>query len=180
MKRILIAAATAALLVASASSQPYGGGPGMMGGYGGGFGPGASAGMMGGYGGGGYGPGGYGPGMMGGSGYGPGMMGGGPGAGNCAAGGGLNLSADQQAKLSALHAELAPKQWALMQKMRELDWRSEGGPGARFDEQAARKAYDAMADVRKQMFELSMENHKRVDAVLTPQQREQWRRGWGG
>ena len=109
-----IAAALAAAtigLAAPAVAQPYGYGPGMMGGYGQGYayGPGMMGGygygpgMMGGYGPGmmgggyGYGPGmmrgyGYGPGMMRGYGYGPGMMGYGPGGyGNR---GDLNLSAD--------------------------------------------------------------------------------------
>lgn len=99
------AAAAAIVVLAFASpvkAQPYG--PGMMGGYGpgygmmgGGYGPGYGPGMMGGYGpgwmmGGGYGPGwmmggGYGPG------YGPGMMGYGPRYYGAA--GDLKLSTDQ-------------------------------------------------------------------------------------
>lgn len=112
-KLLLLAVAAATLGIGMPSqAQPYYG-PGMMGGYGGGYGPGP---MMGpGYGGGymmgpGYGGGnGYGPGMMGGSG--PGMMGGygpgwmmqgygpgvmmGYGGGYYGNQGNLNLSADQ-------------------------------------------------------------------------------------
>ncbi len=112
---IAAAALAAAAMAAPAGAQPYGYGPGMMGGYGpgygmmgpgmmGGYGPGygmMGPGMMGGYG---YGPGmmrgyggyGMGPGMMrgyGGYGMGPGMMGYGPGYyGNQ---GNLNLTTDQ-------------------------------------------------------------------------------------
>lgn len=110
--RNVIAAAGAAVVIAHgypAIAQPYG--PGMMGGYGpgygmmgGGCGPGYSPGMMGGYGPGmmgGYGQGWtMGPGMMGGygagwgGGYGPGMMGG-YGPGNYGNQGDLKLTTDQ-------------------------------------------------------------------------------------
>ena len=53
------------------------------------------------------------------------------------------------------------------------------GAAGQFDEQAARKAYAAMADLRQQMFENWLEQRKRIDGVLTTQQREQVRRGWG-
>lgn len=197
MKRTLtmIAAGLAIAAPLAAWSQSQGPGPGMMGGddysqgmMGGGYGPGM---MGGGYGpgmmGGGYGSGmmggGYGAGMMGG-GYGPGMMMGGYGPGqmgNCGPGsdrGGwraLDLTADQQTKIQGIQEEFRTKQWALMGKMREqglhagmMGW----GRGA-FDETAARKAYDEMASLRKQMFENRLEAHKRIDAVLTDKQREQ-------
>jgi Spy/CpxP family protein refolding chaperone len=168
MKRISILVA-ALLLAISACSQPYGPGrawgdgpesgrygygmgPGMMGGYGYGMGPG----MMGGYG---YG---MGPGMMGG--YGPGVYG--PG-----------FTDEQRTKLAEIQNELGRKQWALMEKMRALA----AAPGdGKYDEQAERKAYEAMADLRKQMFENSLEARKRMDSLLTPQQREQLSRGWRG
>jgi len=53
------------------------------------------------------------------------------------------------------------------------------GPGA-IDEKAARKAYQQMADLRKEMFDAQLEARKKMDAVLTPEQREQLRRGWRG
>ena len=205
MKRKLLAASAALLLgtATAACSQPYGGmGPGMMGGfapgdgqgygqaqgYGPGYGPGhgMGPGMMGGYGPGygmgpgmmGYGQGyGMGPGMMGGYGMGPGMMGGfGPGYGY-----GLDLSDEQRAKISEIQQELAQKHWELMGTMHR-----QGGPMSQafgpgpIDEQAARKAYEAMASAQKQMFELSLQTRKRIDAVLTPEQREQMGRGWRG
>jgi Spy/CpxP family protein refolding chaperone len=205
MKRKLLAASAALLLgtATAACSQPYGGmGPGMMGGYGPGggqgygqgqgYGPGygMGPGMMGGYGPGygmgpgmmgGYGPGyGMGPGMMGGygpGGMGPGMMGGYGGYG----GYGVDLSAEQRAKIADVQREFARKQWESMDKMH-----AEGGPMYQafgpgpFDEKAARNAYQAMADAQKQMFEASLQMRKKIDSVLTPEQREQMGHGWRG
>jgi Spy/CpxP family protein refolding chaperone len=157
----------------------YGPGYGMMGGYGPGYGMGygMGPGMMGG-----FGPGyGMGPGMMGGYGgygMGPGMMG---GYGGYGYGYGPDLSAEQRAKMADIQRDLARKQWELMDKMHE-----EGGPmyqafgpGA-VDEKAARKAFQVMADAQKQMFEAQLEARKKMDAVLTPEQREQMGRGWQG
>ena len=195
MKRKLLAASAAVLLgtATAACSQPYGGmGPGMMGGYGPGGGQGYGQGQ--GYGPG-YGPGyGMGPGMMGGYGgygMGPGMMGGyGPGYGMGPGmmggyggyrGYGVDLSPEQRAKIADIQQELGRKQWGLMEKMHE-----EGGPmyqafgSGAFDEKAARKAYEAMADAQKQMFEASLQMRKKIDGVLTPEQREQMGRGWRG
>ena len=168
MKRKLIAAAAALLLGTAgvAFTQPYGYGPGY------GMGPG----MMGG----GYGPGyGMGPGMMGGGygpgyGMGPGMMGG-YGPGNVY---GLDLSAEQREKIGEIQQEFAKKQWGLMTSMH-----SPGGPMEQMfsgDEKAARQAYEAMAAARKQMFEAQLDMRKRVDAVLTKEQREQLQRNYRG
>jgi Spy/CpxP family protein refolding chaperone len=190
MKRALLAIAVASLAVAAAAfAQPYGPGygPGPGGGYGPGYGMGP--GMMGGYGPGygmgpgmmgGYGPGyGMGPGMMGGygpgAGMGPGMMG---GFGGLDA---LDLSEAQRTKITEIRRELFGAHWALMGKMHQ-----QGGPmeeayaSGKFDEKAARKAYDAMSESRKQMFEASLQAYKRIDALLTPEQREQLRSGGRG
>jgi len=157
----------------------YGTGPGMMGGYGG-YGPGYGMcpGMMGGYGG--YGPGyGMGPGMMGGYGggygMGPGMMGGyGPG------GSALKLSDDQISKIAGIQEQLWKNRWELMGKLHEQRFQLQQIFGSgNVDDAAARKFYAAMADTQKQMFEASLDARKRMDAVLTKEQREQLRLGWG-
>lgn len=160
MKRTLIAiaVATSALVAGSALAQP-GWGPGMMGGYGEGYGYGP--GMMGGYGGG------YGPGM--GGGMGMGMGGGGPRALALA-----DLSAEQRGKIRQAQQDFWKKQWPLMQQMHSTAWDADG---AELDDQAARKNYDAVAGLHKQMFENQLELRKRIDGVLTPQQRESLRRG---
>ena len=138
----------------------YGMGPGMMGGYGPGYGMGP--GMMGG-----YGPGyGMGPGMMGGYGpgygMGPGMMGGygpgygmGPGmTGGCSGYGrgnnALNLSDAQRQKIQKIQEGAARSQWEIMNKMHE----------------AISQGWE--------------EAQKKIDAVLTKEQREQLNRGRRG
>ena len=158
IKRALIAAAASVLFAASAWSQPYGMGPGMMGGYG----PGAY---------------GMGPGMMGGYGMGPGMMGG-YGSGGYSA---LDLSADQRKKIAQIQDETAQAQWKLMGTMHQQGYHMFDSFGAAaVDEQSARKAFQSMTDAQKAMFETSLDARKRIDAVLTKEQREQLRRGWGG
>ena len=141
--------------------------PPMMGGYGPGYG--AGPGMMGGPGyGRGYGPGyGMGPGMMGGYGpgygMGPGMMGGygpgygmGPGMmwGNGGCGGygynALKLSDAQRTKIQKIQEDAARSQWEIMNKMHEAI--SQGWQDAQ----------------------------KKIDAVLTKEQREQLQHGWRG
>jgi len=173
MKRKLIAAAAvAALFSATAWAQM---GPGMMGGAGpGGYGMGPE--MMGGHGPHGYGmgPGMMGPGMMGGYGMGRGMMGGYGWAGY----GGLNLNDEQRAKIAAIQEESSGKQRELVGKMHEQrhELHQFDSPG-KVDDDAARKAYQAMSDARKAMFEISLDVRKRIDAVLTKEQREQLQSG---
>jgi Spy/CpxP family protein refolding chaperone len=140
--------------------QGYGRAPGGAGGYGPGYGMGP--GMMGG-----YGPGyGMGPGMMGG--YGPGygmgpwMMGGygggygyGMGPGMMGGYGGygynpLNLSDAQRTKIQKIQEDAARSQWEIMNKMHEAI--SQGWQDAQ----------------------------KKIDAVLTKEQRDRLQRGWRG
>ena len=160
MKRTWIAVGAAAVLAASAAAQPGPGfGPAMMGGYGPGM-------MMDG----------YGPGMLMGP-HGPGMMGG-VGRWDTAP---SDLSAEQRKALWQVRQDFWKKQWPLMQAMHAAMWGGDAGdPGAAFDEQAARRAYEAASGVRKQMFENMLEMRKRSDAILTPKQREELRRGAGG
>jgi Spy/CpxP family protein refolding chaperone len=162
MKRTLIGLGVAAsvLVAGLVAAQPYGTGPGMMNGYG----PGASYGM--------------GPGFMpgpGGYGMGPGMMGSFGGEAYV----GLDLSPEQRNKIAEIQQATTKAQWQLMGTMREQGYRMYGiaGPGA-FDEAAARKLFDAMTETRKAMFEMQIEARKKLDAVLTPEQRDQLRRYW--
>jgi Spy/CpxP family protein refolding chaperone len=150
----------AALLLAAAASagaQSYGPG-GMMGNS-----PGM---MMGG-----------GPGMMGGAGMGPGMM-----WGNLdQAYAGLDLSADQRKKIADIQEQSSKSMWQLMGTLHEQGYRMGHMMGASpVDDADARKAYDAMAATHKAMFESQLDARKRIDAVLTPAQREQLRKYWGG
>jgi Spy/CpxP family protein refolding chaperone len=154
MKRRFAGLAAFLLLGITACAQPEPG-PGMMGG---GYGPGhgMGRGMT------------MGPGMMG-----PGMMGG--------YGMPSDLTPEQRTRMAEIQQELRRQQSGVMQSMHSTMGSGEGpAVGGAFDEQAARKNYDAAAALHKQMFENSLEARKRIDALLTPQQREQLRRGAGG
>ena len=168
MKRRLAGLAAFLLLGITACAQP-GSGPGMMGGQGMmGSGDGMSPGMRGG----GHGPGhGMGHGIMMGPGMmGPGMMGG--------YGMPSDLTPEQRTGMAEIQQELRRKQSDVMQSMHSMMGSGDGpAAGGAFDEQTARKNYDAVAALHKQMFENSLEARKRMDALLTPQQREQLRRG---
>lgn len=178
----LVGVAVLALLVAAcAPPQPLG--PGMMGGPGPGMGYGMGPGMMG-PGSAGYGmspgmtgPGGcgMGPGMMGpgggcgvGYGMGPGTMGGGPW------GGGLDvpdLTDEQQQKIAAIVQDSRRANWDLMRAMHESVRAAQGQHGG-FDEAAARRHFESMSALHKQMFERALETRRRIDELLTPAQRE--------
>jgi Spy/CpxP family protein refolding chaperone len=157
----------------------YGMGPGMMGGYG----PGGGYGMGPGYGrGNGYG---MGPGMMGG--YGPGYgrgYGYGMGPGGCggygAGWGALKLSDEQRTKIDKILEDSARQRWELMGKMHEQGWKMrELYASGKADDAALKQAYDTMSAMRKSMFENNLETRKKIDAVLTKEQREQLHRERG-
>ena len=145
-------------------------GPGMMRGYG----PGDGYGPRGGWGGG---PGrGYG-GMMGGAGGG-GMMGG-MGIGYATlqdfAAAGIELTAAQQQKVREIQRETRAGQWKLMESMHELRWQDDDSSfyrDGKLDVTAARKRYESMEALRKQMFENGLAAATKIDAVLTKEQRE--------
>lgn len=157
LKRILIGAAATIALAGVVLAQPYGMGPGMMGG-GHGMGPG----MMGGYGG---------------AGMGPGMM-----FGDAEqAYAGLNLTPEQRKKIADIQQEASKAMWQLMGTMHQQGYHMQGmfGPGA-LDEPAARKSFQTMTETQKAMFESQLEARKKIDAVLTKEQREQLRQHWSG
>jgi Spy/CpxP family protein refolding chaperone len=170
MKRTILVAAASLFFATAVLAQPQGMGPGVMGGHGpGGYGMGP--GMMGGYGPGGYG---MGPGMMGG--YGPGGYGMGPGMMWRQDRGiyqGLGLTAEQSKKIDQIQEETAKARWALMGTMHQQGFHMHDmfGPGP-LDEQEARKAFQAMSDAQKAMFDLHLDARKRINAVLTKEQRE--------
>ena len=187
---VVAALAAACLSTAAAAQMGQGMGPGMTGGRG--MGPGMAAGdadcpmgagKMGGHRMGGHMKGGgmMGGGMMGGGMMGGGMMGGGMMGGHRMGGAGpleaLGLSDEQQGKVRDIQRDLQKQHHALMGSMMELRWQSEdNAKSATFDEAAARKHYDAVAALQKRMFETRMEAQKRIQDVLTKEQREQLRR----
>jgi Spy/CpxP family protein refolding chaperone len=102
-------------------------------------------------------------GMMGG--WGHGMMGPGWGA--------LDLSKDQRTRMYAIHRDLRQKQFALMDRMHDSMQSVSFYRDGKFDEQAARNAYAEAEKIHRQMFENMLNAQKQVDALLTPQQRQQ-------
>jgi Spy/CpxP family protein refolding chaperone len=166
----VIGAAVAGLAFADYQAGPRGPmmgggyGPGMMGGYG------MGQGMMGQ---------GYGSGMMGGYGMGPGMMGMHEGLP------GIALDDKQRKQFNAIQDELRRKRWELMgrtmdeqAKLRDLyeaDKRDPAAIGA---------AYQRVFDLRRQIIEATVAAHNRIEALLTPEQRqaarEHWGRSWRG
>lgn len=102
-------------------------------------------------------------GMMGG--LGPGMMDGDYGA--------LNLTKEQRNKIYAIHRDLRDKQFALMDRMHDSMQSVTLYRDGKFDEQAARNAHEAAEKIHRQMFENMLTAQKQVDALLTPQQRQQ-------
>ncbi len=105
-----------------------------------------------------------------------GMMGGyGPGAA-------LNLSDQQQKKVMQIQGEVRKKHWELMGKMNDeyAKLRQLYYSGQR-DAAAIGKQQQRIFDLRRQMMESSIDVQNRMEAVLTPEQREKRRGyGWGG
>ena len=160
MKRILFIAPVLALAASAALAQP---GPG--------YGPGGGPGMMGGYG--------YGRGMMGG--YGPGYgRGYGPGYGIAS----LNLTPEQQDKISAIQEENRSKNWGAMGQMRSEMFKLRRMLLAdNVDAKAVGEQQKKVDEIRRQMLLSHVETQKHVEAVLTPEQRKQFRQlrpWWGG
>ena len=169
MKRTLARTCIAALALGAgvACAQPGAGqmGPGMMGGYGPGYGMGP--GMMGG-----YGPGyGMGPGMMGGYGPGYGM---GPGGRGLWA---LDLNESQRAGIAKIQDENRRRHWELMGRMHdEMARMRDAFTGGKRDRAAVSAALDRMHELRKQGVEQSFDAAERIEKLLTPEQREQLRK----
>ena len=166
-------------------------GPGMMGGYGQGYGPGMAGGYGQGYGPGmrgGYGPGygmmgGYGPGMMGGYGPGYGMMGGyGPGFGPRAGNAGwnpLSLTNDQRAKINSIQNQTRKSNWALMGQIQDQQAKiNELSEATSPDSAAIESAEKDISKLQQQMYQNAVDAHKKMDEVLTKEQKEKLRGFW--
>jgi len=171
-KFAMVATALAAVTIgAAAVAQGPGYGPGMMGGGGPGYGPG----MMGG--GPGYGQG-YGPGMRGGGGpgygqgYGPGR-GYGPGASLLDS---LNLTDEQRDKIQALQEENRQKNWATMGQLRtEMFALRRMYYADKVDPNAVAEEQKKVDELQRQMLKSRLESRNQVEALLTPEQRKQFR-----
>lgn len=161
MKNVLAGVTATVALVGVAVAQPQDMvGPAAMEGYGSGYR--MAQGMM---------VGGYGMGQ----GMGPGMM---FGYANEAYAG-LDLTAEQQKSISSIGVQSYKAMWPLMGTMHGQGYQMQGmfGPGP-VDEAAARKSFQTMAETQKSMFELQLDARKKIDTVLTKDQREKLSRYW--
>ena len=88
-----------------------------------------------------------------------------------------DLSAEQRRQIEQIQEETAKARWALMGTMHQQDFHmhSRFGSGS-FDEAEARKAFQAMQEAHKSMFELNLQA-RRIDALLTKEQRDKLRGG---
>jgi Spy/CpxP family protein refolding chaperone len=113
---------------------------------------------------------------------GPGMGGDdmmGPGCGMMGQGWGRNipgLTPDQRTKITSIRRDLRNKQLALTDQIHDQYQSASLYRNGQIDEQAARRTYDATEKLRRQMFENWLDAQKRMNAVLTPQQRDQLQR----
>jgi Spy/CpxP family protein refolding chaperone len=92
----------------------------------------------------------------------------------------LNLTPEQQAKITEIRRDQQRKRHTLMGAMRETRWKAQDAQKDGFNEDAARKQFDAMAAMRKEMFEAGLATRKQIDAVLTPEQREKLKKARPG
>jgi Spy/CpxP family protein refolding chaperone len=166
-RKMTIAAAVLLALGIAAGTAAYAQGPG---------GPGKGPG---------YGPGqGYGPGMMGsyggGPGWGYGPRGGGPGFGPGPGAGGalamLNLTDEQREKVLKIQEENRRKNWDLMGQVRTEQFRlRQMSYGDKLDAAAITDQQKKVDELRRQMLKSRIESRNQVAAVLTPEQKQQFR-----
>jgi Spy/CpxP family protein refolding chaperone len=91
---------------------------------------------------------------------------------NPAALAGLKLTADQRNKVTEIERDLKRKQWKLVGSIRELRWKQQDAFKApEVDVEAVRRNFEEMSALRKQMFELAVDGRKRLESVLTREQR---------
>lgn len=127
---------------------------------------------------------GYGPGMMGGYGYGPGMMGGyGPGYGRGGRGFGpggglaaLDLNTEQREKIAAVQEENRKANWSTMGQMRSEQFKLRQMYNAeKVDSTAVADQQKKVDELRRQMLKSHVEARNQINAILTPEQRKQFR-----
>jgi Spy/CpxP family protein refolding chaperone len=84
----------------------------------------------------------------------------------------LKLTAEQRNKLTEIERDLKRKQWKLVGAIRELRWKQQDAfKAAEVDVEAVRRNYEETSALRKQMFDLALDGRKRVEGVLTREQR---------
>ena len=91
--------------------------------------------------------------------------------------GALNLTEEQRAQVTKIQRELKRKQWDLIGSLRELRWKHQDALSApEFDPERARKTFEAIVIVRREMFEAALNARMGIESALTKEQREQLRK----
>lgn len=96
--------------------------------------------------------------------------------------GGLDLSADQMSKIDKIRDETRKKHWDLMGKMMDEGVRlRELRNAEKPDPAVIGKQYAKIQDLRRQMLEQSIDAENHMEALLTKEQKDQFRkmRRWG-
>lgn len=116
---------------------------------------------------------GYGPGM----GYGPGAMGGyGYGYRNGGALAALDLTDEQREKILTLQEQNRRKNWDVMGQLRSEQFKLHGLYTAdKVDANAVAEQQKKVDELRRQMIRSRVETHNQIEALLTPEQRKQFR-----
>lgn len=110
---------------------------------------------------------------------GPGMMGGGWGMGPWSR---IDLSADQRTQINRIRDETRRKNWELMGRlMDEQAALRDLYDAPKRDADALSDAYRKVGELKQQIYESSEDAYDRIDAILTPKQKEKsswrfWRR----
>jgi Spy/CpxP family protein refolding chaperone len=128
---------------------------------------------------------GYGTGMMGG--YGPGYgRGFGPGGGRGFGSGGglaaLDLSSEQRDKIAVIQEENRRKNWDAMGQMRAEEFKLRQMFNAdKVDSNAVAEQQKKVDELRRQMLKSRVDARNQIAAILTPEQRKQFRQfsPWG-
>lgn len=92
---------------------------------------------------------------------------------------GLDLTPEQQKAIANIHEHASKAMWQHKGTMHGQSHHMQGmfGPGP-VDEAAARKSFQTMTVTQTAMFELQLDARKKLDAVLTKEQREKLSRYW--
>lgn len=86
----------------------------------------------------------------------------------------LQLSGEQRARLGDIERDLKRQQWKLIATLRELRWKQQDlFRAADADADTARRNFEAMSAVRREMFEAMLDARKKMEAILTREQRKQ-------
>lgn len=85
----------------------------------------------------------------------------------------LGLADEQRERVTEVQRDLQRKRWETLGALREQRWRIEDAMRSLdVEDEAMRRAYEAMAKLRKDMFEAEIDARRKLRAILTKEQLE--------